>query len=540
MGNDSLLNAWKSMQEPVPEVTTVWDSAWSFAAGSPEEGLEARVRPVAGAPVSLPHRVLKPDCPLWYSRIITLPGPGVLTVQADDGAQVYIGQMPLSRVGGTHFSCLDTGTVRVTVRVLNNAMAGGLRRVSYSTQAQYESYVKQRQGYTRCRRLIEKILLFQDADPAWRKSAAGMVKPGSPVDTVLEKMLKPFPLLIGPWLQRTGNNSMKISAASDDGSALTLQFGLDATLRQPLIRTLPSVAHFVLPELVPDTTYYYRLQAGKTISPVYSFRTGASDRFSFNVWADSQSGLEIFQKNMRNLSHTADAFGVGAGDLVNNGASEEEWISFLQTLSMHASTVPYYLLPGNHDYDGFYDNLRPALYEQYIQRERPHTYAWSYGNCAFITLDPNENFPVSIPDTTEQYRWFQQQIASEFWKRATWRFVFVHQPPLSQGWEGYHGEASVRALLEPVIESAGIDFVIAGHTHDYERLVKMYGRQKATFLVVGGAGGSLEPPPSSEQPEMDTVVKVHHVGRFHVDGNVIRFEARDVNNETIDLFTQSK
>lgn len=91
----------------------------------------------------------------------------------------------------------------------------------------------------------------------------------------------------------------------------------------------------------------------------------------------------------------------------------------------------------------------------------------------------------------------------------------MHQPRYSQEWAGYHSDKVIRDLLQLVMESAGIDFVVSGHTHDYERLTKSYGSQNTTFPIVGGAGGSLEPPESSAEPVMDTVIKSPSHGKVY-------------------------
>jgi hypothetical protein len=71
-------------------------------------------------------------------------------------------------------------------------------------------------------------------------------------------------------------------------------------------------------------------------------------------------------------------------------------------------------------------------------------------------------------------------------------------------------------------------------------LTKEYGEQKVTFLIVGGAGGSLEPQESSSDPKMDTVIKQHHIGRFTVDGQKINFESISSEGEVLDAFQIKK
>lgn len=105
---------------------------WQFAAGGAEETLDASAEamPPTSEVVTLPHSVTRPDTPLWYARELDLTGVRAFRISADDGAQVFVGGARLDNLG-TIFLVPPgvTGRQRVIVRVLNNAMAGGLRAV---------------------------------------------------------------------------------------------------------------------------------------------------------------------------------------------------------------------------------------------------------------------------------------------------------------------------------------------------------------------------------------------------------------------------
>ena len=118
--------------------------------------------------------------------------------------------------------------------------------------------------------------------------------------------------------------------------------------------------------------------------------------------------------------------------------------------------------------------------------------------------------------------------------------MFVHQTLYSQGWAGYEGDQALRDVLEPLLERARIDFVVSGHTHDYERLTRKYVKQEVTFFVVGGAGGELEPEASSPAPVMDRLEKTFHIARVKVDRNVIQWQAVDLHGNIIDQISFSK
>jgi hypothetical protein len=78
---------------------------------------------------------------------------------------------------------------------------------------------------------------------------------------------------------------------------------------------------------------------------------------------------------------------------------------------------------------------------------------------------------------------------------------------------------------------------VAGHTHDYERLTRDFSGNEVTFLVVGGAGGGLEPNgKSSEFPKMDMLIKTHHFGILKVKKERLDWEVYGVEGEVLDRF----
>jgi len=537
-----LVEAFNKIEAPSLPATLVFDSGWTYMQGDPREGLQTVCKNVEGSRVDLQHRLTLPNTPMWYAKVVDLSAPGVLTIRADDGAQLYINNKPIRRLHNNDFPVDTSGHLAITVRVLNNAMAGGLRHVSFATREQYDVFMAQSALHVRQKRLIEKVrLLAVPVEGAFEKIEKAIGQQDEASLRAAEETLKAYPYFTGPWLQWDDPQRMTVSLELDGDLPVELRLQLKGDRWQEPVTQKGEKVSFVLANLLPDTVYSYTLASGKTRSPVFTFRTPAPERsFTFNVWADSQSGIENFQQNVRNLSGYDDAFGVGVGDIVSNGATAEEWRMFFNVLGATSAERPYFLVPGNHDYDGYYDDLQPEQYKHYLPHTPQNYFSWRYGPCAFIALDPNERFPIDIPASSRQYQWLREQLDSDTWKTATWHFVFLHQPPYSQGWAGYQGDETIRRLLEPLMESSSIDFVIAGHTHDYERLTKMYGRQQTTFLIVGGAGGSLEPEASSITPQMDTVLKVHHMGRFYVNERSLRFEAIDISKKVVDSFQRTK
>lgn len=87
----------------------------------------------------------------------------------------------------------------------------------------------------------------------------------------------------------------------------------------------------------------------------------------------------------------------------------------------------------------------------------------------------------------EQLEWLERTLAAAQDGGAPWTIVAQHHPPLSAG---YHGsDASSRRLLVPLFERYGVDMVLAGHDHDYQRSTP----QNGIVYVVSGGAATLRP-----------------------------------------------
>jgi len=83
------------------------------------------------------------------------------------------------------------------------------------------------------------------------------------------------------------------------------------------------------------------------------------------------------------------------------------------------------------------------------------------------------------PDDPDQLRWLEETLAMT---SAKWKVAALHHPPYSAG---YHGSArNVRAAFTPIFERYGVQLVLSGHDHDYQRSKPQQG---VTYVVSGGA-----------------------------------------------------
>ncbi|MCA1616442.1 MAG: metallophosphoesterase [Acidobacteria bacterium] len=131
--------------------------------------------------------------------------------------------------------------------------------------------------------------------------------------------------------------------------------------------------------------------------------------------------------------------------------------------------VKFYATLGNHDESNqrFYENFNMKGEEYYRLRK---------GNVAFYSL--NSNYMDK-----RQLKWLEDQLAKE---GAEWKVIYMHHPPYSSG--GKHGSSvKLRQVVEPIFLKYGVNVVLAGHEHFYERTKP----QKGIHYIISGAGGKL-------------------------------------------------
>jgi PKD repeat protein len=93
---------------------------------------------------------------------------------------------------------------------------------------------------------------------------------------------------------------------------------------------------------------------------------------------------------------------------------------------------------------------------------------WSFdhGNVHFVDLDSyhSDRHPNGAMAT-----WLRADLAAS---TADWNVVFFHHPPYTRGSHDSDRErdlVEIRELLVPILEDHGVDLVLTGHSHSYER-----------------------------------------------------------------------
>jgi len=300
---------------------------------------------------------------------------------------------------------------------------------------------------------------------------------------------------------------------------------------------LTAYQHALLTGLEPDTTYHYSVSNdGITWGPDTTFRTGKAGvtNFRFCATGDEDTYTTSSEPIMRSIASFEPDFTIVAGDLsyasddgtykgvgIPQAYTPSAWDTYFGLLGPNAAqSIPWMVGMGNHDVEPLTDNGFAGILTRF-----PHlgdnkatagsgskvVQSFKYGNVAIIGLDDSD---VSALDTVnngytggQQTTWLKEQLTKYRDPSSGVDFivVFFHHCPYCSG--GPCSDGGDRYAWQPVFDQFGVDLVINGHNHLYERVYPMRnnvvqahvppggkiasGIQGTTYICTGGGGAGL-------------------------------------------------
>lgn len=125
-----------------------------------------------------------------------------------------------------------------------------------------------------------------------------------------------------------------------------------------------------------------------------------------------------------------------------------------------ANTNRFFPSLGNHDYDC--DSCPQPYLDYFTLPGNERYYDFVLGPVHFFVVNSNTREPDGTDSSSVQARWLRARILAS---TKNLKFVYMHHPPYSSG---PHGSTT---RMQWAYEEWGADAVIAGHDHDYERIV---------------------------------------------------------------------
>ncbi|HXE80360.1 MAG TPA: Ig-like domain-containing protein, partial [Vicinamibacterales bacterium] len=193
--------------------------------------------------------------------------------------------------------------------------------------------------------------------------------------------------------------------------------------------------------------------------------------------------------------HTGD---VTYGSSSTSGAGTHQTLNdwFFEIYKDWLRRRPFFPSIGNHDNEIAYARpyrqvfvLPPDAVSSGYADHAERFYSFDFGPAHFVALDTELAFQDSARRAA-QLAWLEADLANT---AQPWRIVYFHRPPFSSS-TGHGSNLTVRRAFVPLFERYGVQLVISGHDHNYERSTpwrQTSGGKPVTYVVTGGGGAKL-------------------------------------------------
>ncbi|HWP66818.1 MAG TPA: metallophosphoesterase family protein [Candidatus Limnocylindria bacterium] len=301
----------------------------------------------------------------------------------------------------------------------------------------------------------------------------------------------------GPYLQTNTPSSIIVRWRTDVATDSRVQIGAaPGALTTQIDDATVTTEHIVtVTGLTPYTKYFYSIGDTSTVlagdDATHFFRTspppGTAGAYRFWLTGDGGFGTGVHAPNTMAVRDAYTAFQGGAetnlfillGDNAYILGTDADYQAAF--FNMHAALIrntPAWPTFGNHEafssnsltqtgpyFDMF--SLPTAGEAGGVPSGTESYYSFDYGNIHFINLDGNSS-PVT--PGSAMMTWLEADLQAT---TADWVIAFWHHPPYSRGLlhnsDVEQREIDLRENVVPVLEDYGVDLVLCGHSHSYER-----------------------------------------------------------------------
>ena len=345
--------------------------------------------------------------------------------------------------------------------------------------------------------------------------------------------VSPPALTRGPYLQLSTPSSVSIIWRTDAESQPTVRYGLDP---RSLDQSLPAASILVrrvpkegeapgnlslhsspegtvqydatLTGLKTGTTYYYAIGNGETTlaggDAEHHFRTHPEpgEVKPVRIWVVGDSGTadarqaavyQAMQDHVTKQKHPLDLY-LHVGDMAYPSGTDDQFQrTFFDVYQATLRNTVCWASMGNHE-----GNTSKGLlgigpyYDAYVCPKRGEAgglpsaseafYSFNYANVHFICLDSHD---LDRAPTGVMAEWLRADLEKT---KSDWIIAYWHHPPYTKGSHDSDKELQLiemRELIMPILEAGGVDLVLTGHSHIYERSMLIDGAYQTPTTAEG-------------------------------------------------------
>jgi len=309
-------------------------------------------------------------------------------------------------------------------------------------------------------------------------------------------------LIRGPYLQSLAPTSIKVMYRTSEAAISNVQVSSSVDGSSPVTVLSDSAVtdHVVLIEgLTAGNTYFYRLGAEDNAltdwDENHQFTTIPPNPNSTSFWvtgdfgSKSQKQIDVKNAFKNHVAGEYPDFWLWLGDnAYDDGKDFEYQERVFEPPYGYDDLLPFlpvYPIPGNHEYNSINSFAPPPSHAGPYYRivEVPKYgesggvpsyselyYSFDYGDVHFVAIN-SELFAYTFFDQSVMSRWLEEDLAAS---DKLFKVAFWHQPPYSKGSHDSDDfyEVFMKAMrrnYNPIMDKYGVDLVLCGHSHVYER-----------------------------------------------------------------------
>jgi len=361
----------------------------------------------------------------------------------------------------------------------------------------------------------------------------------------------------GPYLNMGNETAVTLRWKTDAATNSKVELGTSFGTYPIVVNNLTSSAeHEVrITGLNPDTKYFYRfgsstqvLQSGSDNYFITAPPSTTTRKLRISAFGDCGRNDNSYQtgtlSSYRNYTgnNPAEVMLLLGDNAYDNGTDAEYQTRFFDVYSPTIlKNHQLFPSPGNHEYANnssrqadhniAYNSIftLPTAAEcGGIASGTEAYFSWNWGNVHFLSLDSygKENAGTTrMYDTTgAQAVWVKNDLAAN---TRPWVIAYWHHPPFTKGGDNSDTNTdliNIRQNFIRILERYGVDLIICGHSHNYERsyLLKNYFGTEATFSLSTHAVSSSSAKydgSNNSCPYLVTPGKVNHGTVYVVAGS---------------------
>ena len=312
----------------------------------------------------------------------------------------------------------------------------------------------------------------------------------------------------GPYLQCLTTSNVIVRWRSDVATYGSVRFGLtpESQLWECAHGEITSEHLVTLTNLAPGTRYFYGVWSRTNLLDAGTnnyVQTAPVARAPTRIWAIGDAGTTTRGSTIPAVVRDAylqssqgchtDVWLMLGDNAYNSGSDTEFQIAVFDVFASLLRKTAVWPTIGNHEagleggqgpgphLDNF--SLPKSGQAGGIASGSELYYSFNHGNIHFVCLDSEVS---GKRPGNPQLIWLEQDLAAN---TNDWVIAFWHSPPYSRGSHSSDGEQNLIQMREfavPILENYGVDLVLCGHSHSYER----------SFLMDGHYGYSTSLTPS--------------------------------------------